>query len=411
MPIITDIKAREILDSRGVPTIEVDIITRSNYVGRASIPSGASTGSNEALELRDNDYRYLGEGVLKAVSNVLGIIKPKLIGFDIREQKKIDQLLIALDGTPNKSKLGANAILAVSLAVLKGAAKYHNQPLYQYVGPGRDLPIPMMNVINGGSHADNGLDFQEFMIVPQRGSFKEKVRMGAEVFHHLKQLLNENKYSTAVGDEGGFAPNLSSNKEALDLLVMAINQSGYKPKEDIAIALDVAASAFFNKERSCYVLKKENKELSSEELITFYEELINDYPIVSIEDGLDEDDWDGFKMLTTRLVNRIQLVGDDLFVTNKHLLHKGITNNVCNAILIKPNQIGTYTEMLATIELAKAHGYKTIISHRSGETEDTLIADLAVGLNIGQIKTGSLSRGERIAKYNQLIRIEEELGR
>jgi enolase len=409
MPLIKDIKAREILDSRGNPTVEVDVITESGAWGRVSIPSGASTGANEALELRDGDNRYHGKGVLKAIVNVLTIIKPNLIGHDVRDQRAIDKLLIELDGTPNKSRLGANAILGVSLATLKCVANYEKKPLYKYIGDGTLLPNPMMNIVNGGSHANNGLDFQEFMIVPNRDNIKERVRVGSEVFHSLKKILNEKGYSTAVGDEGGFAPNLTNNIEALDLIVKAIEAANYIPGQDVNLALDIAASSFYDKERKKYVLRADQKELTSEEMINYYEMLIDKYPIISIEDPLDENDWDGFILMTKRLGSRLQIVGDDLFVTNIKLLEKGIELGACNAILIKPNQIGTYSEMIDTINLAKSHGYKTIISHRSGETEDTTIADIAVGLRIGQIKTGSLSRTDRVCKYNQLIRIEEEL--
>ncbi len=409
MPFIKEVRAREILDSRGNPTIEVDIITTSGAMGRASAPSGASTGSKEALELRDNDQRYNGKGVLKAVNNVLTVIKPNLINKDVHNQKEIDELLIKLDGTENKSRLGANAILAVSLAILKCAANYDKKPLYKYIGEGTLLPTPMMNIINGGSHANNNIDFQEFMIIPVQDSMKERIRVGAEVFHSLKQILKDNNYSTSVGDEGGFAPILKSNTEALDFIMNAIGKAGYTPGKDIYLALDIAASSIYNKETKKYLLKADNKELTSEELINYYIELINKYPISSIEDALDENDWEGFKLLTEKLGNKVQLVGDDLFVTNMKLLQQGINQQVCNAILIKPNQIGTYTEMLQTINLAKQNNYKTIISHRSGETEDTTIAHIAVGLNLGQIKSGSLSRTERVCKYNELIRIEEEL--
>ncbi|MDD4036161.1 MAG: phosphopyruvate hydratase [Bacilli bacterium] len=409
MPYIKDIKAREILDSRGNPTIEVDVISKNGTMGRVSIPSGASTGSKEALELRDNDDRYNGKGVRKAVNNVISIIKPKLIGISIFEQEQIDKLLIELDGTSNKSKLGANSMLGVSLATLKCAANYKREPLYKYVGEGKILPVPMMNIINGGSHADNGIDFQEFMIIPIRETIKERVRVGAEVFHALKGLLKEKGHATSVGDEGGFAPRLSSNEEPIEMIVEATKRAGYIPGEDIFIALDVAASEFYNKDKNKYILKADNRELTSYELIEFYELLTTKYPIISIEDGLDENDWDGFRVLTEKLGNKVQLVGDDLFVTNIDLLVRGIDEGACNSILIKPNQIGTYTEMLKTINLAKKNNYKTVISHRSGETEDTTIADLAVGLDLGQIKTGSLSRSDRVSKYNRLIRIEEEL--
>jgi len=409
MPIIKDVKAREILDSRGNPTIEVDVICDDGSFGRASIPSGASTGINEAVELRDGGNRYMGKGVLNAVNNVNNIIKSSLLGLDVTKQEEIDNIMLKLDGTQNKSKLGANAILGVSLGCLKAAANYNKTPLYKYIGNGTILPKPMMNIINGGSHADNNLDFQEYMIVPNANSFKERLRIGVEVFHTLKKILKSKGYNTSVGDEGGFAPNLSTNKEGLDLIVEAIVQAGYKPGEDVSIALDVAASEFYDKENNLYNLKGEGKTLNREQIIDFYDKLINDYPIISIEDGLQEEDFEGFKILTERIGNKIQLVGDDLFVTNIDLLKKGIELRACNSILIKLNQIGTVTETINTINLAKQNGYTTVISHRSGETEDNYISDFAVGLNLGQIKTGSLSRSERTSKYNQLLRIEEEL--
>jgi len=404
---IKDIKAREILDSRGNPTIEVDVILESNVVGRFSVPSGASTGQKEALELRDNEDRYLGKGVLQAVKNVNEKIKEVLIGMDVTNQELIDKTMIELDGTKTKSNLGANAILGVSMACLKASANYHKLPLYKYIGDGKKLPVPMMNIINGGAHAENNLDFQEFMIIPQADSIKKRVRIGAEVFHNLKKVLIEKGYFTGVGDEGGFAPNLSSNKEGFDLIIEAIKKAGYIPGIDVKLAIDVAASEFYKDGK--YHLKGEGKVLTTEELISFYEELINLYPIVSIEDALDENDWEGFTLLTSKIGSKIQLVGDDLFVTNKEFLKMGIDKKAGNAILLKVNQIGTITETIETIKLAKKYGYKTIISHRSGETEDTTIADLAVGWDLGQIKTGSLSRTDRICKYNQLIRIEEEL--
>ena len=407
MSIIKDVKAREILDSRGNPTIEVDVLCEDGSFGRSSVPSGASTGINEALELRDNDNRYMGKGVLKAVSNVNNIIRPKLIGFDVTKQIEIDNFLIKLDGTENKSNLGANAMLAVSLSCLKAAADYKRMPLFKYLGTEYSLPVPMMNILNGGAHADNNLDFQEFMIVPSANNFKERLRMGAEVFHNLKKVLKSNGYNTSVGDESGFAPNLKSNIEAFDLIMEAINKAGYKPGIDINLALDIAASQFYKEGK--YHLSGENKILDTAGMIDFYEELVNKYPIISIEDALEETDFEGFKLLTERLGNRIQLVGDDLFVTNPKLLKKGIETKACNAILLKVNQIGTVSETLETISIAKKNNYKTVISHRSGETEDSFIADLAVGLNLGQIKTGSLSRTDRTCKYNQLIRIEEEL--
>lgn len=401
---IKNIIAREILDSRGNPTVEVDVILENGIIGRASVPSGASTGTNEALELRDKGSRYLGKGVETAVSNVNNIIKSKLLGMEVSLQKEIDELMINLDGTDNKSNLGANAILAVSLACFKAAARDNKKALYQYLGNDFSMPTPMMNIINGGAHADNSLDFQEFMIIPQADTIKKRVQIGAEVFHTLKSVLKEKGYPTSVGDEGGFAPNLSSNKEALDLIVEAINKAGYNPGIDVKIGLDVAASEFY--EDGLYHVN--GVALTSDEMIDMYVELVNNYPIISIEDGLSESDWDGWKKLTERLSN-IQLVGDDLFVTNKKIFERGINEHIANAILLKANQIGTVTEMLETIDLAKKNNYKTIISHRSGETEDTFIADFAVGLNLGQIKTGSLSRTDRVSKYNQLIRIEEQI--
>lgn len=403
---IKNIHAREILDSRGNPTVEVDVMLESGVRARASIPSGASTGSKEALELRDQDQtRYQGKGVLKAVSNVNTIIAPNLIGKDVRNQKEIDECMIALDGTENKSNLGANAILGVSLACLKAAALYERKPLYRYVGGGITLPVPMMNILNGGAHADNNVDFQEFMIVPQASTIKERIQIGSEVFHTLKKVLNEKGYSTGVGDEGGFAPNLNNNKEALDLICHAIVRAGYKPGGEVVLALDVAASEFYKDGN--YHLVGENKSLTSKEMVDFLEELVNTYPIISIEDGLHETDYEGWKLLTNRLGNRIQIVGDDLFVTNPKIFQEGITMGIANSILLKANQIGTITEFMRTIDLAKTNHYNTIISHRSGETEDSFIADLAVGLDLGQIKTGSMSRMDRICKYNQLIRIEE----
>ncbi len=405
---IKNIKAREVLDSRGNPTIEVDVILENGVLGRAIVPSGASTGSREALELRDNDAnRYMGKGVLKAVNNVNTIIREKLISMDASNQTLIDKTLLELDGTENKSKLGANATLGVSMAVLKASSIASGKPLYRYIGEGTTLPRPMMNILNGGAHADNNLDFQEFMIIPNAYTFKERLRIGAEVFHTLKKVLKEKGYNTNVGDEGGFAPNLKSNKEALDVIVEAIKKANYTPGVDVNIGLDVAASEFY--ENGIYNLKGENRKLTTEELIDFYKELCNNYPIISIEDPVDENDWLGFSKITKELGDKIQLVGDDLFVTNKKYLQYAIDHKAGNAILLKVNQIGTITETLETIELAKKNKYKTIISHRSGETEDTIIADLAVGLNLGQIKTGSLSRTDRICKYNQLLRIEEEL--
>ena len=405
---IKDIKAREVLDSRGNPTVEVDVILENGILGRAIVPSGASTGSREALELRDNDSkRYMGKGVLKAVNNVNTVIREKLISMDASNQALIDKTLIELDGTENKSNLGANATLGVSMAVLKASSIAAGKPLYRYIGEGTTLPRPMMNILNGGAHADNNLDFQEFMIIPNAYTFKERLRIGSEVFHNLKSVLKEKGYNTNVGDEGGFAPNLSSNKEALDVIVEAIKRANYTPGVDVNIGLDVAASEFY--EDGIYNLKGENRKLTVDELINFYKELCDNYPIISIEDPVDENDWEGFTKITKELGDRIQLVGDDLFVTNKKYLQYAIDHHAGNAILLKVNQIGTITETLETIELAKKNNYKTIISHRSGETEDTFIADLAVGLDLGQIKTGSLSRTDRICKYNQLLRIEEEL--
>ncbi len=407
---IKDVIGREILDSRGNPTVEVDVILENGIIGRASVPSGASTGSKEAIELRDKDKkRYNGKGVLMAVNNVNSVIKPRLIGMDVTEQETIDKMLIELDGTKNKSILGANATLGVSLACLKAAALFHEKPLYQYVGGGTELPAPMMNIINGGAHASNNLDFQEFMIIPQAKNIRERIRVGAEVFHALKKILDDHGQSTAVGDEGGFAPNLKSNKAALELMSRAVTAAGYKLGEDVKFALDVAASEFYQDGK--YHLKSENKVLSNNELIEYYVDLVNKYPIVSIEDGMHETDYEGFSLLTAKLGDKIQLVGDDLFVTNKEVFLDGISKGICNSILLKANQIGTITEMLETIKIAKDNNYKTIISHRSGETEDNFIADLAVGLNLGQIKTGSLSRTDRLCKYNQLIRIEEAIER
>lgn len=405
---IKDIKAREILDSRGNPTVEVDVILESGVMGRASVPSGASTGSREALELRDNDKkRYNGKGVLKAVYNVNSIIKEKLIGLDCLNQKLIDETMIELDGTKNKSRLGANAILGVSMANLKAACIYKNIPMYKYFSTNISMPRAMMNILNGGAHADNNLDFQEFMIIPEGDTFKERLRIGAEVFHCLKDVLKENGFSTGVGDEGGFAPNLSSNMEALDLIINAIERAGYVPGKDVFLGLDVAASEFY--ENGMYNLKGENKVLPADELINYFVNLVRKYPIISIEDPVDEDDFEGFKKITEILGDKVQLVGDDLFVTNKEYLKRGIDMKAGNAILIKANQIGTITETIETINLAKENNFKTIISHRSGETEDVIIADLAVGLNLGQIKTGSLSRTDRVSKYNELLRIEENL--
>lgn len=402
---IKDIKAREILDSRGNPTVEVDVILENNILGRASVPSGASTGTREALELRDNDKnRYMGKGVLKAVNNV-NILKEYIIGMEVDNQKLIDETLIKLDGTENKSKYGANAILGISLACLKASALDKNIPLYNYFNKETSMPKAMMNILNGGAHADNGLDFQEFMIIPEADTFKERLRIGSEVFHNLQKVLKENGYHTGVGDEGGFAPNLNTNEEALNMLMEAIEKAGYTPGKDVNFALDVAASEFYD--NGTYYLKGANLKLNTSELIDYYQTLLDKYPIISIEDPVDENDWEGFQQMTERYGNKIQLVGDDLFVTNKEYLQKGIDLKAGNAILIKMNQIGTITETIETINLAKQNGYKTIISHRSGETEDVSIADLAVALNLGQIKTGSLSRTDRTSKYNELLRIEE----
>ena len=405
---IKDVHAREILDSRGNPTVEVDVTLENGIMGRAAVPSGASTGEREALELRDGDKsRYLGKGTQKAVANVNGPLRDLVIGMDAENQKELDYAMIELDGTETKSKFGANAILGISMAAMKASAINKGLPLYKYIGNGTELPRPMMNIINGGAHADNLLDFQEFMIIPERDTIKERVRVGAEVFHNLKKVLNERGLATGVGDEGGFAPDLKSNSEGFELIMEAIKKAGYVPGKDVFLGIDVAASEFYKDGK--YVLAGENRSLTTDELIDFYEELVTKYPIISIEDPVDENDWEGFKKITERLGNKIQLVGDDLFVTNKKCLQKGIDMHAGNAILLKVNQIGTITETLETIELARKNGYKTIISHRSGETEDTTIADLAVGLNLGQIKTGSMSRTDRICKYNQLMRIEEEL--
>ncbi|MGB9852225.1 MAG: phosphopyruvate hydratase [Candidatus Kapaibacteriota bacterium] len=410
---IYGIIAREILDSRGNPTIEVEVVLEDGTSGRASVPSGASTGENEAVELRDNDKsRYLGKGVLKAVENIHNIISPELINLSPDSQAEIDKLLIKLDGTVNKSKLGANAVLGVSIAVAKAAANAYGIPLFRYLGGvnAHILPVPMMNILNGGKHADNNVDIQEFMIVPAGAeSFKEALRMGVEIFHNLKTVLKSKGYNTAVGDEGGFAPSLKSNEEAFDVILEAIQKSNYKSGKDVFLAIDVAASEMWEKKK--YRFFKSSKKLySSEQMIKWYEELVEKYPIISIEDGLGENDWDGWVELTNELGNKLQLVGDDIFVTNPKFLMKGIEMGVANAILIKLNQIGTVTETLETIDLARANGYATIISHRSGETEDTTIADFSVATNSGQIKTGAPSRTDRVAKYNELLRIEEILG-
>jgi len=407
---IKDVRAREILDSRGNPTVEVDVILENGILGRAAVPSGASTGEREALELRDGDKsRYMGKGTLQAAANVNGPLRDLVVGMDASDQKSLDYAMINLDGTATKSRFGANAILGISMAALKASALNAGKELYEYIGNGRTLPVPMVNIINGGAHADNKLDFQEFMIIPQRDTIKERVRVGAEVFHNLKKVLKEKGLPTGVGDEGGFAPDLRSNEEGFALIVEAIKRAGYEPGKDVCLGIDVAASEFYKNGK--YELVGEGRSLTTDQLIDYYEELIHKYPIISIEDPVDENDWDGFTKVTERLGDRIQLVGDDLFVTNKKCLQMGIDRNAGNAILLKVNQIGTITETIETIELARSNGYKTILSHRSGETEDTTIADLVVGLDLGQIKTGSMSRTDRICKYNQLMRIEEEISR
>ncbi len=414
MSTIADIRAREILDSRGNPTVEVEVMTEDGIIGRAAVPSGASTGAHEAVELRDNDKeRFLGKGVLNACRNVEEIITDELIGIDVADQRYIDQIMMELDGTENKGKLGANAILGVSLAVAKAAAATLKQPLYRYVGGvnAHVMPVPMMNILNGGSHADNSIDFQEFMIIPVGADqFSEALRMGVEVFHHLKSVLKKKGYSTNVGDEGGFAPNIKSNEEAIETVLTAIEAAGYKPGIDIMIAMDAAASEFWVEDEKVYHFKKSSgNKLSSADMVGYWAEWVNKYPILSIEDGLAEDDWNGWQQLTQAIGDRVQLVGDDLFVTNTKRLQQGIDQNIANSILIKVNQIGTLTETIDAVNLATRNAYTSVMSHRSGETEDTTIADLAVALNTGQIKTGSASRSDRIAKYNQLLRIEEEL--
>jgi enolase len=409
---IKDIIGREILDSRGNPTVEVDVILENGIVGRAAVPSGASTGEREALELRDGGSRFMGKGVLKAVANVNGPLRELVIGMDVDDQKALDYAMINLDGTQTKSKYGANAILGISMAAMKASANAEGVPVYKYVnekfGDGvMSLPRPMMNIINGGAHADNKLDFQEYMIIPMADTIHDRIRIGAEVFHNLKDVLKSRGLVTSVGDEGGFAPDLESNSEGFELIMEAIKKAGYEPGKDVCMAIDVAASEFYKDGK--YELVGEGRSLTTEELIEYYENLIDKYPIISIEDPVDENDWDGFSLVTERIGDKIQLVGDDLFVTNKKCLQMGIDHKAGNAILLKVNQIGTITETLETIELARNNNYATVISHRSGETEDTTIADLAVGLNLGQIKTGSMSRTDRICKYNQLMRIEEEL--
>ena len=414
MSIIVKVHARQILDSRGNPTVEVDVVTENGILGRAAVPSGASTGEHEAVELRDGGKAFMGKGVSQAVKNVNETIAPALVGNSIFEQEKIDQLMIDLDGTPNKSKLGANAILGVSLATAKAAANEVGLPLYRYIGGvnAKTLPLPMMNIINGGSHSDAPIAFQEFMIIPQgASSFSKAMQMGTEIFHHLKKVLHKRNLSTAVGDEGGFAPALEGTEDAIETIIEAIKNAGYKPEEEVMIALDCASSEFYKEGKYDYSLFEGSKGniLSSEEQATYLADLTKKFPIISIEDGMDENDWDGWKLLTEKAGDRVQLVGDDLFVTNVERLNKGISNDIANSILIKVNQIGTLSETIAAIETAHRAGYTTVMSHRSGETEDNTIADLAVALNTGQIKTGSASRSDRMAKYNQLLRIEEEL--
>ena len=414
MSFIEKIHARQILDSRGNPTVEVDVMTIKGVIGRAAVPSGASTGKHEAVELRDGDKsRYVGKGVTQAVENVNTTLNDNLQEMSVFEQNLIDQTMIELDGTENKSKLGANAMLGVSLAVAKAAAITAGQPLFRYIGGvnANTLPVPMMNILNGGSHADNAIDFQEFMVMPVKGgSFSESLRMGTEIFHHLKKVLKDKNLSTNVGDEGGFAPNISSNVEAIEVVLQAIEGAGFRPGEDIFIAMDAAASEFYDEEKGVYKFASSGDELSSSDMANYWKEWADKYPIISIEDGMQEDDWEGWKLHTESLGKKIQLVGDDLFVTNVDRLQRGIDEHIANAILIKVNQIGTLTETINAVNLAKRNGYKSVMSHRSGETEDTTIADLAVALNTGQIKTGSASRSDRMAKYNQLLRIEEMLG-
>ncbi|MFC2187191.1 phosphopyruvate hydratase [Peijinzhouia sedimentorum] len=415
MSLIESIHARQILDSRGNPTIEVDVVTAEGYAGRAAVPSGASTGVHEAVELRDGDSsRFMGKGVLKAIDNVNGLIAEELIGFSVHEQNLIDKIMLELDGTENKSKLGANAILAVSLASARAAAQSLGMPLYRYVGgvSANTLPVPMMNILNGGSHADNSIDFQEFMVMPVNApSFSESLRMGTEIFHHLKSVLKAKGLSTNVGDEGGFAPNIASNVEAIEVVLMAIEKAGYRPGEDVFIAMDAASSEFYDATNNVYHFKKSTGDkLTPSQMASYWKEWVEKYPIISIEDGMAEDDWAGWKLHTEAIGDKVQLVGDDLFVTNVKRLQKGIDEGIGNSILIKVNQIGTLTETISAVNLAKQNSYTSVMSHRSGETEDSTIADLAVALNTGQIKTGSASRSDRMAKYNQLLRIEEELG-
>lgn len=415
MAVISGIRARQILDSRGNPTVEADVYTDNGYMGRAAVPSGASTGVHEAVELRDMDEKnYLGKGVLRAVSNINESISSELVGIQVGEQAAIDQIMIDLDGTPNKSNLGANAMLAVSLAVAKAAAHSHGQYLHNYIGGvnARVLPVPMMNILNGGAHADNSIDFQEFMVMPFGAqSFSDGLRMGTEIFHHLKKVLKDKGYSTNVGDEGGFAPNIKSNEEAIETVLTAIEKAGYKAGEDIYIAMDAASTEFYDEKEGVYHFKKSSgKKLTSEEMVSYWSDWVNKYPIISIEDGLAEDDWSGWEKLTAAIGNKVQLVGDDLFVTNTQRVQQGIEQAVANSVLIKVNQIGTLTETINTVQLAQSNNYTCVMSHRSGETEDSTIADLALGLNTGQIKTGSASRSDRMAKYNQLLRLEEILG-
>tara|TARA_B110000503_G_scaffold60951_1_gene96785 strand:- start:8390 stop:9667 length:1278 start_codon:yes stop_codon:yes gene_type:complete len=413
MSYIEEIQARQILDSRGNPTIEVDVITGDGHMGRAAVPSGASTGIHEAIELRDGGEEWMGKGVSKAVDNVNNLLNDELNGFDVFDQRDIDQVMIDLDGTPNKANLGANAILGVSLAVAHAAADCSGQSLYRYIGGvnAHTLPVPMMNILNGGSHADNKIDIQEFMVMPIGAeTFTDGLRMGTEVFHALKAVLKKKGHSTNVGDEGGFAPNLRSNDEAIEVVIEAIEKAGYRPGEDLVIALDAAASEFYDAEKGLYLFESTGDRMEGKDLVDFWKGWSDKYPIISIEDGLAEDDWDAWKMLTEAVGDRIQLVGDDLFVTNTHRLARGIENDIANSILIKVNQIGTLTETIDAVSLAHRNGYTSVMSHRSGETEDTTIADLAVALNTGQIKTGSASRSDRVAKYNQLLRIEQELG-
>lgn len=415
MSLISGIHARQILDSRGNPTVEVDVVTDSGAFGRAAVPSGASTGIHEAVELRDNDKNvYMGKGVLSAIKNVNDVLAEELLGMPVTDQAGIDAMMLQIDGTPNKANLGANAILAVSLAVAKAAAQETGQYLYRYIGGvnARTLPVPMMNILNGGSHADNSIDFQEFMVMPFGAeSFSEGLRMGTEVFHHLKNVLKSKGYSTNVGDEGGFAPNIKSNEEAIETVLTAIEKAGFKPGEDMWIAMDAAASEFYDKKTGLYSFhKSDNRKMTSDELVDYWTDWTKKYPIISIEDGLDEDDWTGFKKMTDAIGDRVQVVGDDLFVTNVERVTRGIEEGVANSVLVKVNQIGTLTETIETVTKAQNNNYTCVMSHRSGETEDSTIADLAVALNTGQIKTGSASRSDRMAKYNQLLRIEEQLG-